>query len=208
MKQYEAYLLDFDGTLFNTYDSLVGVYQYSFAKIGEVCTPEQTALYMHMSLSECCDYRGMNDPAKRAALFVAVYSALDFPKFLDQIKIYPDVKPLLEGLKAQGKTMAIVSGNTPKHIGLILNKFGLASYFQVIVGADSNRRPKPFADPILAALGELPSLRKDQVVYIGDSLQDPETAKNAGIDGVLIERNHEYPDDENTKITTLIELLK
>jgi phosphoglycolate phosphatase-like HAD superfamily hydrolase len=208
MKPYEAYLLDFDGTLFNTYQSLVGVYQYSFGKIGEVCTPEQTAFYMHMSLSECCDYRGLSDPAKRAALFAAIYASLDFPRFLDEIRIFPDVKPLLEGLKAENKILAVVSGNTPKHISLILNKFGLASYFSVIVGADPNRRPKPFADPILAALREIPSLRKDQVVYIGDSLQDPETAKNAGVAGVLIERNHEYPDYPDPKITTLTELLE
>lgn len=200
--------MDFDGTLFDTYQSLIGVYRHSFGTIGEICTPEQTAFYMHMSLSECCDYRGLNDPAKRAALFTAIYASLDFPKFLDEIKIFPDVKPLLEGLKAQNKIMAVVSGNTPKHIDLVLNKFGLSSYFSVIIGADPNRRPKPFADPILAALREIPSLRKDQVVYVGDSLQDPEAAKNAEIDGVLLQRNHEYPDYEDPKITLLTELLK
>ena len=46
MKDYKVYLLDFDGTLFDTYYSLTFIYRYAFAKIGYNCTPEQTAEFM------------------------------------------------------------------------------------------------------------------------------------------------------------------
>ena len=50
MKDYQAYLLDFDGTLFDTYVSLTYIYRYAFAKINYDCTPEQTAVFMNSTL--------------------------------------------------------------------------------------------------------------------------------------------------------------
>lgn len=208
MKQYKAYFLDFDGTLFDTYHSLVGVYQYAFQKIGETCTPEEVAQYMHMSLSECCEKRNVKDPAKITALYEAVGASLDFPEFIDQISIFPDVIPFLDRARQEGRILGIVSGNSPKHIRLVLARNHITDRFSFVIGADPHRRPKPFADPILAALREIPTLKTCDAVYIGDSLQDPEAASHARVDGVLLERNHEYPHYEKTKIQTLLDLLQ
>lgn len=207
MKEYDAYLIDFDGTLFDTYESLIGVYQYSFRQIGEDCTPDDVAAYMHMSVSECCAKRNMKDPAKIKAFAQAIAESLDFPRFIEQIKIYPDVMPFVRKLEEKHKERAIVSGNTEKHISLVLARFGLSPFFKVIVGSDPGRRPKPFADPLLEAIRLLPSIPKDRLVYVGDSLQDPETAANASVPGILLERHGEYPDFRGPKIKTLAELL-
>src|SRR5574344_1335954 len=183
MKDYQAYLFDFDGTLFDTYYSLTFVYRYAFEKVGMVCTPEQTAVFMHMSVQETCDRLGIHDPAKRLAIQQGVHDALDFPENLARIQIFPDVLPTLLALKEAGKITAVVSGNTEKHIHLVLEANHLEDAFPFVVGNSPLRKPKPSGDPIFEAKKHLAGLADSLIVYIGDSLQDPETAKNARGDG-------------------------
>jgi phosphoglycolate phosphatase-like HAD superfamily hydrolase len=89
---------------------------------------------------------------------------------------------------------------------LVLERFHLVQEFAFVVGYSPKRQPKPSGDPIFEAKKHLPSLSSADLVYIGDSLQDPLTAKNGGIAGILLERNHEYPDYPETKISTLAAL--
>ena len=208
MRNYRAYFLDFDGTLFDTLDSLVGVYRSGFQAIGRDCTKEQVAVYMHMSLAQTCDYLHIADEEQRSRFTLQIQEALDYPEFIAQIKIYDDVIPTLHRLEERGKSIAIVSGNTERHIGLVLERFNLSHRFSFIVGSSPTRRSKPSADPILFAMKHLPSVCFSDVVYIGDSLQDPQTAIAGGVDGILLERNKEYPNYHGQKIATLLELAK
>jgi HAD superfamily hydrolase (TIGR01549 family) len=206
MRNYKAYFLDFDGTLFDTLDSLVGVYRTGFQAIGMDCTKEQVSFYMHMSLAQTCDYLSILDEKKRALFCEKVQEALDYPEFIAQIKIYDDVIPTLHKLEEKKKAIAIVSGNTERHIGLVLERFNLSHDFSFIVGSSPLRRSKPSADPILYAMKNLPSIRYSDVVYVGDSLQDPQTAIAGGVDGILLERNKEYPNYQGQKISSLLDL--
>jgi phosphoglycolate phosphatase len=207
MKEYSAYLLDFDGTLFDTLDSLVGVYQTAFREIGRDCTKEDVSFYMHMSLSETCDYLHIDDPKIRQIFYKKTAEALDYPEYLDQIHIYPDVIPTIKALLKKHKKVGIVSGNTENHISLVLARFNIKTLFSFYVGNSPARKPKPSADPINYARTFIPAYGPKEIVYVGDSLQDPETAKNAGVDGILLERNKEYPSYSGKKIASLKELL-
>ncbi|MCH3909640.1 MAG: HAD family hydrolase [Bacilli bacterium] len=207
MKSYDVYLFDFDGTLFDTLDSLVGVYKTALRSVGYDCTKEDAAKYMHMSLSETADLLHIDDPASRNIFFEKTSEALDYPEYIKMIKMFPDVLNTLKALAKKKKIIGIVSGNTEKHISLVLNQFGIKDYFSFAVGSAPGRRPKPFADPILFALRSIPTVSPKKVVYIGDSLQDPETAKNAGVDGVLLDRNHEHVSYKGKRIATLKTLL-
>jgi len=207
MKDYQAYLFDFHGTLFDTFYSLTFVYKYAFGKVGMDCTPEQTAVFMHISVQETCDRLGIHDLEKRQAILQGVHDALDFPDNLSKIRIYPDVLETLEALKKAGKIVGVVSGNTEKHIGLVLEACHLTKEFAFVVGNSPDRKPKPSGDPIFEAKKHLAGLKDSEIVYVGDSLQDPETAHNGGVDGILLERKGEYPSYEGVKITTLKALI-
>lgn len=207
MRNYEAYLFDFDGTLFDTYESLTYVYHYAFAKIGYDCTREQVAVFMHMSLEETMDRLQIFDPQKREIVMKGIQESIDFPENIDRIVIYEDVIPTLKALHEKGKVTAVVSGNNEKHIGLVLQRFHLEKEFAFVVGYSPLRHPKPSGDPIIEAKKRLPALASKDLVYIGDSLQDPLTAKNGGIAGILLERKNEYPNYPNEKISSLSSLL-
>lgn len=207
MKDYQAYLFDFDGTLFDTYPSLIYVYREGFRAIGRDCTPEEAARWMHMSLSATLDKVGINDQNLRKTFMEKIKEALDYPEYLAMIKPFPEAGSVLKKLASQHKALGIVSGNTPGHIELILRTQGWYPYFSVVIGSDPSRRPKPFGDPILAARSALPAIPSDAMVYVGDSLEDPVTAKNGGIDGLLIDRKDEYRSYRQEKIASLKDLL-
>jgi pyrophosphatase PpaX len=206
MKQFKAYLFDFDGTLFDTLESLYEVYDIGLAAVNQTCTHEEAAAYIHFSLSELGHRRGLDEEGC-AKLIAAVDEAIDDPRSMSKIKIFSDVKETLTALQEKDCLIAIVSGNSVHHIQNVLKLFQMEEDFAFIVGADPSRKPKPSGDPIIAARGLLPGLTAEDICYVGDSLQDPQTAINGGVAGILLERNGEYPDYQGLKIQSLKELL-
>lgn len=206
MKQFKGYLFDFDGTLFNTLNSLVGVYQEGFKAIGQSCSKEETSEYMHFSLKDTAKLRKLT-PEQTETFINKINEALDYPCYLKQVEIYPDAIPTIKALSKEGRLIGLVSGNTEKHIHLVLKEFGIEKYFQMVVGASPLRRGKPSGDPIFAALKCWPQLLAKDVVYVGDSLQDPETAHNGGVFGVLLDRRSEYSEYTEMKVSSLRDLL-
>ncbi len=127
---------------------------------------------------------------------------------LDNTVLYPGVRETLDALS--GMPMAVL---TNKPVGAsrgILQGLGLAESFRIIYGGNSFERKKP--DPvgvetILRQLGAAP----EQVMFVGDSEIDVQTARNAGtwICGVTYgfgsHRLAEYPPD--LLVDSLTELL-
>lgn len=206
MKEYDVYLFDFDGTLFDSYPSLIGVYQAGFATVNEEVTEEDAAIFMHEALVDSCARRNLS---KEDTLKVisTVDKAIDEPEHLAKIAIYDDTDDTIKELHRLGKKMTIVSGNSENHIRLVLKQYKLEDYFDSVIGASSSRRPKPYADPILDAIIPYKNVSKNRILYIGDSLQDPLTASNAGVEGVLLDRKGEYSSFEGKKIKSLTEIL-
>lgn len=206
MKDFKLYLFDFDGTIMNTYPSLIGVYDDAFKAIGERCTPEEAAEYMHSSLDETCDERKVVGE-RRKTFFKAIGEALDAERNIKDIVVFEDTVPTLKALAKMGKHIGLVSGNNENHIHLILKTLGLAEYFEVVVGWREGLKGKPSGDSVSAAIESFPGLKPSDTIYVGDSLQDPVAAVNAGAVGVLLERNKEYPSYTGEKISSLSELL-
>lgn len=206
MKDYSLYLIDFDGTLFDTLDSLVRVYNAGFRLLGYEITRKEASEYMHVSLEETCEIRKV-PMEKRREFSIAIGKALLDREAIHDIHPFIDVIPLLEGLKKKGKRIGIATGNTSAHVLEVLRYWKLDHYFEGIYSG-SEIKPKPNPDILIKGMKELGDFSKEQCVYIGDSLQDPLTATNAGIDGILIDRNNEHPDYQGLKINSLASLLE
>lgn len=97
---------------------------------------------------------------------------------------YDGVLELMKILSETGFRMAIVSNKNDAAVKE-LNQIYFAEYTQVAIGEREGVRRKPAPDSVFAALKELGSCQ-EEAVYIGDSEVDYETAKNSGLDCILV----------------------
>lgn len=205
MIDYDVVLLDFDGTLLDTRESLYPVFKRGFEAIGRTCSKEEAAEFMHHSLEQAVIMAGI--PKEEVPAWGdAIMEALDSEESFKLIKIFPDTKWLLGQLKELGIKTAIVTGNTSKHVRKVLSFFDMGDYFDVVIGHDEYKNGKPDGEPCLTALKALGVAPSNRCVYIGDSMQDIGSGHNAGIEAILIDRNNAHPDFKGRKIKEFKEL--
>ena len=104
------------------------------------------------------------------------------------LELYPDVDPTLSRLKKDGYSMGLVS-NAPADTGKAVEALGLSKYLDsvVISGVVGYSKPNPKIFSIaLEEVGAAPV----EAVHVGDLYEaDIVGARNAGIRGLLIDRN-------------------
>lgn len=207
MKEYSVYLFDFDGTLFDTKRSLRKVWRDAFQAVSMPVTDEQCDHYMHQNLFQTLEEHGVKKE-DYPAFGEALTASLDEPETIAQNVPFPETEDVLRALRGSGKILGIVSGNSVKHISLVLSHWKFPIPVDVLMGSDIYENGKPSPEPLLFALRELGLTPSRDMVYVGDSLQDIEAADAAGMEAILIDREEEYPDYRREKIASLRELLK
>lgn len=203
--QYAVYLFDFDGTLVDSRASLYPVFKAGYASVGRDVTEEEAERWMHLNLYESMMDSGIPHDQFETVI-QATIAALDLPESIAMITLFPDAMETLERLRRQGAKIGIVSNNTAAHIRLVLEEKGIDFPFDVIVGSDMFENGKPSSEPIDKALELLAFDNREQVVYIGDSLQDPECGKNARCGGILVDREGRYASFGGVRVTGLAEI--
>ena len=93
--------------------------------------------------------------------------------------MYAGVSEGLAALEAQGVRLACVTNKPIAFAKPLLDKVGLAPYFEIVYGGDSLARKKPDPMPLLQVCADF-DLAPQQVVAIGDSSNDAEAARAAG----------------------------
>lgn len=201
-------IFDFDGTLFDTYESLVIVYQKGFQKIGLPCTREECAIHMHHSLEQTI--RARQIPEHLITPFVKeIIRALDDEDALKAIRQFPETLEAIRRTKKAGLTLAIVTGNSSEHVRNVLKMNQLNDDFETIIGSDICQESKPSPAPLLMALKKHPEITKEEAFYIGDSFQDVDAAKAVPMDSALIERvKDSYKDSSYSYYSNLLEALE
>ena len=97
----------------------------------------------------------------------------------DRATLYPDVIEGLRALKALGLRLACVTNKPIAFTLPLLEKKGLAPWFELVYGGDSLPRKKPDPLPLLQVCRDF-DLAPSSVVAIGDSSNDAEAARAAG----------------------------
>ena len=90
-------------------------------------------------------------------------------------------KEVLEWPRSQGILMGVASNKFGRFSRGALSHLGVSDYFKAVIGAGDVPRNKPYPDMIETALREM-TLSPEEVVFVGDTLTDIETGKQAGVD--------------------------
>lgn len=186
MREYEAYIFDFDMTLF---DSLKGVelaYAEAFRSAGIPFRVSDCRRYVQEPLDATADrFFGSEAEKKR---FIDAFIAESGSTMVSVTEPYPETEEVIRALHSRGKGLSIASGKKRERITAILLKHGLLDKFDSIVGYDDVKRQKPAPDGLLLARREYSWIRDRDICYVGDSQGDMLAAEAAGMDGIYIPR--------------------
>ena len=186
------------------------VMREAFKRIGVELNPEDVLFYTRYPLQNT--YRKFVKDADNDDMepfFELIRSLVNSKESNASIEIYEDTFDTILDLKMSEASLGIVTSNSEVHVKDVLTKFDLGfGLFDTIVGNESTKDGKPSPTSLLIAIKNIKGdFSLDEIAYVGDSIYDMQAAKNAGVDGILIDRNNEYKGEEYTIIHSLRELL-
>lgn len=175
-------IFDLDGTLLNTIDDLGYACNYALEKTGYPTYPISAYLakvgnginnLIRRALPEA--ERTEENIRRVRAYFVPYYNDHN----CDYTRPYDGMPEVLKQLKAQGHQLAVASNKYQAATEKIVNHF-FPDLFDVILGEREGVERKPNPQIVLDILSTL-NIKHSTLLYLGDSLVDFETAKNAGV---------------------------
>ena len=98
-----------------------------------------------------------------------------------QYRTFPETEEVLRALKANGARIGIISTKYRYRIMELMGKIFPEGFIDIIVGGEDMKEAKPSPEGLLQAASRL-NCPKEQILYLGDSIVDAETAQNAGVD--------------------------
>ena len=173
---------DLDGTLLNTEEWILNAQIKALNKHGIKQTKKQ--IYDHWGLTLSDQIKKLKPGIKKEEIYKInkEFNRIRFSN-TSKIKLYKNTKRVLKQLSKK-YSLCLLSNNSHESIIKALKRMNLdKNLFDVIVGSNDVKRPKPFPDEIYKAEKKL----KKRVMYmVGDSEADIKTAKAAKVKSIII----------------------
>ena len=173
----QAVIYDCDGVLVDSVESNKAYYNHILGRFG---LPEVAESQMDLVLTGTGRsvleglFKGL--PFAEAAREYQLQLPADV--FLDLVKPEPHVDEVLSQLRTGGCRTAVAT-NRGKSLIPLLDMLGMRDLFDVLVSSNDVTRNKPDPECLLIILKSF-GLAPDEVLYVGDSAVDSETAARAG----------------------------
>lgn len=106
-------------------------------------------------------------------------------------QLFPQVKEVLDGLRAANIPLAIVTNKPTPFVRPLLANFGISDHFSLVIGGDDVPVKKPHPAAIYMVLGQF-GLLAEQLLFVGDSRNDIQAAKAAGVKSVGLTYGYNY----------------
>lgn len=174
-------LFDLDGTLTDSGEGIINCAIPALEHFGlPIPSREEMRVFVGPPLHETFQRFGV--PADKTEEAIRVYRSRYIPTGMFENTPYPGIKELLETLKKENYTLYVATSKPEEMSVTILERFGLAPYFDRICGAsiDSSRSTK---DAVIAYLLEQSGAKEDMVM-VGDTKYDVLGAKAHGIPAI------------------------
>ena len=177
-------IFDLDGTLLNTIFDLGEASNYALRKMGFAQHPIPAYNYMVGN-----GVRKLMERAQPDADPQTIEMLLkDFREYYDDhctdaTKPYVGIPELLKNLSSEGIDLAVASNKYQAAVDRIIKYYFPDIPFIAILGQNPERPPKPDPSIVFEILEKHPT-PKNEVLYVGDSGVDMETARRACVESV------------------------
>lgn len=179
-------IFDLDGTLLNTIDDLGNATNYALSKCGypvhqlssyPLMVGNGVAKLIERALPE--DDRSRANVDRIKAFFTEFY---DF-HCTDLTTPYPGIPELLDELSGRGVKLAVASNKYQAAVDKLISTFFPDVAWAAVEGQKPDFPIKPDPSVVFDILSKVPTSKSD-VLYVGDSGVDMETARRACVDSV------------------------
>src|SRR5512143_1787525 len=183
---YRAVLFDFDYTLADSSRGIEDCINHALAQMGMPAVSARLASEtVGLSLAETfCRLTGPATP-EQCAEFSRHFIARADQVMVDSTALYDTARTVIPDLKQHGLAIGVLSTKYRRRITAVLQREGMGKYFDVIVGGEDVANHKPHPEGALKALEAL-GAAANEILYIGDSVVDAETARRAQIPFVAV----------------------
>lgn len=180
--KYQAVIFDFDYTLGDSENGIVASICFALDQLGYgERDMEAMKKTIGMSLKNTFVYLTGSESEEEAARFGALFKQKADEVMADSTRLYPFAVKLLALLKERDCMVGIVTTKFHYRIEQILDKFGITSLVDYIVGGEDVKEAKPNPEGLFCIIEKM-GLSKDSVLYIGDSWIDASAAHSAKVD--------------------------
>jgi len=207
-RDYDFWLFDLDGTLVDVDPAYpVAVMERVGDRLGQGFTEREAALLWYGQGRARRDFLSERDvdPAR----FWDVFHEEEDPLArADATYLYDDVETFLS---ERTEPVGLVTHCQEYLTGPILDRLDISDWFDTVVCCDDDIGWKPDPEPVRRAMGDLGVGHNGHVgALAGDNPGDIGAARNAGLDGIHVERGSPISDDRcvwgDHRVTSLQEL--
>jgi len=204
-KEIRGAIFDLDGTLIDSYQAIYLGFHHAYTQMG--LTPisyEQVKRVVGLGLDHTFrELLGEERVLRAISLFRQKYEAV----FRENTRLLPDAREVLETLHGRGIRLAVATNKLGRFSREIFEYFGMENLFTVIVGDGDVPRNKPDPEMLRLAMEKM-GMEKEQTIFVGDSVIDIQTGKNAGVRVFAVPTgNTDRRDLENARPTVMLDRL-
>lgn len=175
---YKGVIFDIDNTLISTEDAIVEAFEtLTMERLGKKFPHEVLKKIRGGSAKLALNTLGITEDHED---WIRAWNK-GIKALHHKVYIFPHIKEVLDTLKSKDIPLCAVTNKTREEYFQDMPAFGLESYFPSFVCSDMVNKPKPAPDAVFQALRET-NLHSQEVLYVGDTFYDSESAQGAGVD--------------------------
>lgn len=178
-KRIHGIIFDLDGTLIEAYEAIYLGLKEAFEHFGKEIFPfSDLKKYLMPDLESTLNqFFSPKDVLSTIPVMRKKYEEV----YLGKTHFLEGARETLETLHGKGIILGVASNKLGRFSRGALMHLGVSDLFKSVLGAGDVPRNKPFPDMIHNALREM-DIPPEEVVFVGDTLTDIETGKQAGVD--------------------------
>jgi phosphoglycolate phosphatase len=176
--EIQGAIFDLDGTLIDSYQAIYLGFHHAYSEMGlPPMSYEQVKRVVGLGLNHTFrELLGEERVPRALFLFRRKYEEV----FRENTRLLPDAREVLEALHGRGIRLAVATNKLGRFSREILEQFGMEKLFKVIVGDGDVTQNKPNPEMLRLAMEKM-GVEKERTIFVGDSVIDIQTGKNAGV---------------------------
>ncbi len=172
-------LFDLDGTLIDSTEAILESFGVAFEKFGS-SHPGKEAIKALVGHPLDVMFFRLGVPKSMVSRHVDAYKEHYRVISCRKTVLLPEAREAVAEA-AEFARLGVVTTKTGRYSKELLEHMGLMEHFEVLIGREDVKRPKPHPEPVLKALAAM-GCAKERCWMVGDTVMDIEAAKSAGVE--------------------------